>query len=103
MTAVASVLSIVAAMVLFVFLPRMRTNMFQSGFGATNAVAGFSDQIELGAIGRIRSDHTVVLRVTTLEGEPPNDGVTVAEITEEGVILAFENYLIEIPVVAQWQ
>ncbi len=31
------------------------------------------------------------------------DGVTVAEITEDGVILAFEDYLIEIPVVAQWQ
>jgi hypothetical protein len=72
MTAVASVASILVAMVLFVFLPRMRTNMFQSGFGAQNAVAGFSDQVELGTIGRIRADRSVVLRVTTLEGDAPD-------------------------------
>lgn len=72
MTAVASIASIALALVLFVFLPRMRTNMFQSGFGATNAVAGFSDKVELGTIGRIRTDRTVVLRVETLEGDVPD-------------------------------
>ncbi|MFP6837665.1 MAG: general secretion pathway protein GspB [Pseudomonadales bacterium] len=31
------------------------------------------------------------------------DGVAVHRITENGVILSFENYLVEIPVVAEWQ
>lgn len=70
-TIFASAASIVLALVFFVFLPRMRTSMLQTGFGRGSAVAGFSDQVELGEIGRIRSDRTVVLRVETLEGEPP--------------------------------
>ncbi|NIP15680.1 MAG: GspB domain-containing protein [Pseudomonadales bacterium] len=36
------------------------------------------------------------------EGDRLND-VTVEEITEDGVILAFENYLVEIPVIESWQ
>jgi len=37
-----------------------------------------------------------------LEGDEI-DGVAVERITQDGVILAFENYLVEIPVVANWQ
>jgi general secretion pathway protein B len=36
------------------------------------------------------------------EGDRLND-VTVEEITEDGVIVAFENYLVEIPVIESWQ
>ncbi len=70
-TAVASVASIVLAIVLFAFLPRMRTSMLQSGLAGSQAIAGFSDRVELGTIGRIRSDRRVVLRVETLEGVAP--------------------------------
>ena len=31
------------------------------------------------------------------------DGAGVTQITESGVVLAFENYLIEIPIVAEWE
>lgn len=71
MTLIASGGAIVLALILFAFLPRMRTSMLQSGLGRGQAVAGFSDRVELGDIGRIRQDRRVVLRVTTLEGEAP--------------------------------
>jgi len=74
MTLVASVASLALALVLFVMLPRLRSNMIQGGLGGDMAVAGFSDRVELGTIGRIRQDPTVVLRVETLRGEtPPRD------------------------------
>ncbi len=71
MTVFASTAAIVLALVLFALLPRMRTSMLQTGVGRGEAMAGFSDRVELGSIGRIRSDRTVVLRVETLEGTPP--------------------------------
>jgi transglutaminase-like putative cysteine protease len=71
MTIFASAAAILLALVLFAFLPRMRTSMLKTGFGRGNAVAGFSNRVELGTIGRIRSDRTVVLRVETLEGQAP--------------------------------
>ncbi|MCZ6785265.1 MAG: DUF3488 and transglutaminase-like domain-containing protein [Proteobacteria bacterium] len=70
MTFVASAISIAIALVLFVLLPRLRISMIQGGVGSF-AVSGFSDEVELGTLGRIRQDQTVVLRVETLEGEPP--------------------------------
>jgi transglutaminase-like putative cysteine protease len=71
MTAVASAASLMVAIVLFVTLPRFRSSMLQTGIGARIAVSGFSDKVELGAFGKIRADHRVVLRVETLEGTPP--------------------------------
>lgn len=71
MTVVASTGAILLAIVLFAFLPRMRTSMLQAGIGRGQAMAGFSDRVELGDIGRIRKDRTVVLRVETLRGQPP--------------------------------
>ena len=71
MTIFGSAAAILLALVLFAFLPRMRTSMLQTGFGRGNAVAGFSNRVELGEIGRIRKDRTVVLRVETLEGQAP--------------------------------
>jgi transglutaminase-like putative cysteine protease len=72
MTVVASTCAIVLALVLFGLLPRMRTSMLQTGLGRSQAMAGFSDQVELGTIGRIRKDRTVVLRVETVEGVAPD-------------------------------
>jgi len=72
MTALASVLSILLALVIFTLLPRMRTSMIRAGMGTNQAVAGFSDRVELGTLGRIRMSHKVILRVETLEGQPPD-------------------------------
>jgi transglutaminase-like putative cysteine protease len=71
MTVMSSMCAILLALVLFALLPRMRTSMLQTGIGRGQAIAGFSDRVELGASGPIRSDRTVVLRVETLEGTPP--------------------------------
>ena len=71
MTVLASTCAIVLALVIFAFLPRMRTSMLRTGFGRGQAMAGFSDRVELGEIGRIRQDRTVVLRVETLRGATP--------------------------------
>ena len=71
MTAAAAGCSILLALVIFTLLPRMRTSMLRAGLPGAQTLAGFSDRVELGTLGRIRSDHTVMLRVETLEGEPP--------------------------------
>jgi transglutaminase-like putative cysteine protease len=72
-TIVASGLSILLAMLLFVVLPRLRTNVLTGSMrGAVIATAGFSDTVAFGELGRIRQDSRVVLRVETLEGAPPD-------------------------------
>jgi transglutaminase-like putative cysteine protease len=71
-TLIATSVSIVLAALLFVLLPRMRSSIVNASIGGSNAVAGFSDRVELGTIGRIRKDSRVVLRVETLEGTAPS-------------------------------
>ncbi len=74
-TALASAASLVLAMLLFVALPRLRSSVVQgSGLGPGTATAGFSDRVRLGELGRIRQDGTVVMRVETLQGDPPQEG-----------------------------
>jgi transglutaminase-like putative cysteine protease len=71
-TLLASSASVVIALVLFVLLPRLHSSVLQApNIGQGFATSGFSDQVSLGEIGRIRKDSTVVLRVETLEGETP--------------------------------
>lgn len=72
MTLLASALSVLLALVLFVTLPRLRSTVVRgSSFAPALAAAGFSDRVELGDIGRIRQDDGVVLRIETLEGPAP--------------------------------
>lgn len=69
-TLLASGLSVLLALVLFVVLPRMRSSVVSgSQLGGTLATAGFSETVQFGELGRIRQDPTVVLRVETLSGE----------------------------------
>ncbi len=71
-TLLASLASVAFSALLFPILPRIRSGaIFDKGFGRTVASAGFSDQVELGDIGRIRQDPAVALRVETLEGALP--------------------------------
>ncbi len=73
MTLIASALSVLLALVLFVSLPRLRSSVVRgSSLGAALAAAGFSDRVELGEIGRIRQDNTIMLRVETLVGPEPS-------------------------------
>jgi len=74
MTVVATAICLMLAIVLFVLFPRLKTNLFRGGSGAGLALSGFSDRIELGQVGKIRQDHSVVLRVEALEGELPSPG-----------------------------
>ena len=72
-TLVASGLSVLLAMLLFVTLPRLRTHVVRGPLGGSLlSGAGFSERVELGTLGRIRSDPRVVMRVETLEGETPS-------------------------------
>jgi transglutaminase-like putative cysteine protease len=71
-TLFASALSLALALLFFLALPRMRAGMVQGpSLGFSGAAAGFSDRVELGDLGRIRQDATVVMRVETLAGEAP--------------------------------
>jgi transglutaminase-like putative cysteine protease len=71
-TSLACLLAVAIAAVLFVTLPRLRSSVISgSGAGPSQAMSGFSDKVEFGELGRIRKDPRVVLRVETLEGEPP--------------------------------
>jgi transglutaminase-like putative cysteine protease len=71
MTLVASTLSLVVALGLFFLLPRMHEGLVRAGGNETQAAGGFSDRVDLGDLGRIRGDPTVMLRVETLRGEEP--------------------------------
>jgi transglutaminase-like putative cysteine protease len=71
----ASGVAVLLAMLLFVALPRLSASVVRGPMlGGALAVSGFSDRVELGALGRIRSDPSVVMRVETIEGKPPGSG-----------------------------
>ncbi|MEN8161223.1 MAG: DUF3488 and transglutaminase-like domain-containing protein [Myxococcota bacterium] len=71
-TLLASLCCVLLSMALFPLLPRVRSGaLFDRGFGPSTSIAGFSERVELGDLGRIRRDPTRVLRVTTLEGSVP--------------------------------
>jgi transglutaminase-like putative cysteine protease len=68
-TLLASGLSALLALALFVALPRLRSNVVSGpGLAPALAAAGFSSRVALGDLGRIRDDPAVVMRVETLEG-----------------------------------
>jgi transglutaminase-like putative cysteine protease len=68
----ASTVSIILALIIFTLLPRFRSSMIERNGSGIRAVAGFTDQVRLGTIGKIRQDSAVVLRVETLEGTAPD-------------------------------
>jgi transglutaminase-like putative cysteine protease len=74
-TLFSSSLSVLVALAVFPVLPRMRAGVVRPpGFGAALPTSGFSQAVELGDLGRIRSDPTPVLHVETLEGAAPAEG-----------------------------
>lgn len=86
-TLLASGLSVLLALALFVALPRLRSNVLSGpGLGPALAAAGFSSRVSLGDLGRIRQDPALAMRVETLDGTPP----PAAERTWRG--LAFDRF-----------
>jgi len=71
LTFVATSACVLLAMGLFFVLPRLKTSVLQGGLRGGIGLSGFSNKVELGDVGRIRLDHSVVLRVEALEGELP--------------------------------
>lgn len=71
MTLAASAVSLVLALGMFLLLPRLHEGLVRAGTGAAQATSGFSDRVDLGDLGKIRSDPAVMLRVETLSGTPP--------------------------------
>lgn len=71
LTFVATSACALLAVVLFVALPRLKTSAFSGGLQGAIALSGFSETVALGDVGKIRRDHSVVLRVEAVEGELP--------------------------------
>ncbi len=65
---VASGAALVVAGVFFVFLPRMGFGLLAGSQGAEVQISGFSPHVTLGALGPLKRDPTVVMRVTAGEG-----------------------------------
>lgn len=70
-TVLATTASLVLAGVLFVTLPRLKGNLIRGGSGPNIALSGFSDRVSLGTVGKIRKDHSVVLRVQSTSDDAP--------------------------------
>jgi hypothetical protein len=64
MTTTAAVGTFVLTLVIFFLIPRMGSGFMQSaGSGDTAKQTGFSERVELGTIGAVKQDPTVVMRV----------------------------------------
>jgi transglutaminase-like putative cysteine protease len=75
MTFFATGVSVALALVIFVVLPRLQTSVVtSSSMSRVTATSGFSDKVALGALGSIRQDPTVVMRVETTFGKAPSRG-----------------------------
>lgn len=57
---------------LFALLPRVQFQAFETGFLQVQGMSGFSEEVQLGALGSIQQDHTPVMRVV-LGGAPTDE------------------------------
>ncbi|ALA56697.1 transglutaminase TgpA family protein [Nitrospira moscoviensis] len=54
-------------LVIFFAIPRVSAGLFQKGYGDSIRTSGFSDTVDLGAIGPIKRDPSIVMRVELSE------------------------------------
>ena len=66
-----SLLSILLTAALFFSIPRMGVGIFERKTNDTLSVSGFSDRMDLGSIGSVKLDSTVVMRVEMPDGKRP--------------------------------
>ena len=57
---------------LFALLPRVQFQAFETGFLQTQGMSGFSEEVQLGALGSVQQDRTPVMRVALL-GAPMDE------------------------------
>jgi len=68
------VLTLLGASLIFFVLPRISTAGYLRNFGTQAAiVSGFSQEVQLGGIGRIQQSNAVVMHVQVLNGKMPKD------------------------------
>ncbi len=65
---VASVAAVLASFMMFFLMPRMELGFFERKTANTLKVSGFSDKVDLGDIGSVKTDPTVVMRVEVKGG-----------------------------------
>lgn len=61
-------------LVIFFVIPRVSAGFYQKGFGENIRTSGFSETVNLGAIGPIKRDPSVVMRVELSDGAPHESG-----------------------------
>lgn len=64
-----SIFSIIITFALFFIIPRMGVGFFERKTVNAIKVTGFSDQVDLGAIGPVKQDSTIVMRVAVKDKE----------------------------------
>jgi transglutaminase-like putative cysteine protease len=67
-----TLLAVAGAAVVFLFFPRWGVGAFLRGSMGNDRSSGFSDEVQLGDFGRIKSDATVVMRLV-VHGRPADD------------------------------
>jgi transglutaminase-like putative cysteine protease len=63
MTTTAALGTFILTLVIFFLIPRMGSGFMQSGGSPSGMLVGFSERVELGEIGAIKLDPTIVMRV----------------------------------------
>lgn len=61
-------------LVIFFAIPRVSAGFFQKGYGDSIRTSGFSDTVDLGAIGPIKRDPSIVMRVELPDGSANGSG-----------------------------
>jgi transglutaminase-like putative cysteine protease len=77
------VLTLAGAALIFFILPRVNSSGYLRNLGVQSSImSGFSQEVDLGGIGRIQQSNNVVMHVTILDGKLPDDvkwrGITLA-------------------------
>jgi protein-glutamine gamma-glutamyltransferase len=61
-------------LVIFFIIPRVSAGFYQKGFGENIRTSGFSETVNLGEMGPIKRDPSVVMRVELSDGSPHETG-----------------------------
>ena len=66
--------SFIITITIFFIMPRMGVGFMERKTGNTVKLSGFSERVDLGALGSIKKDHSVVMRIEfpDLDGPPPS-------------------------------
>ncbi len=80
-----TVLSLLITLVLFFIIPRMELHLIETQTLNTIKVSGFSDTVELGSMGTVKLDSTIVMRVSTPQSPPLYIRGAVLTIYRDGV------------------